>query len=154
MNTVNIKLTGVNSKFNPIVKIDDNVINLKKNSFGSFDATYETDKNEIEITIFRNLELKSRLWWLYALFSFIISIFGIFEPFYDKKNIDVDCKFVVKLKESNEIKINFNTLSNQGKEDGELIYCRPNKLEIQDFNVSILFATTSSTGFMLNVWFI
>lgn len=78
MNTVNIKLTGVNSKFNPIVKIDDNVINLKKNSFGSFDATYETDKNEIEITIFRYLELKSRLWWLYALFSFIISIFGIF----------------------------------------------------------------------------
>ena len=39
-------------------------------------------------------------------------------------------------------------------ENGELIYCRPNKLEIQDFNVSILFATTSSTGFMLNVWFI
>ena len=39
-------------------------------------------------------------------------------------------------------------------ENGDLIFCRPNTLEIQDYFVSILFATTASTGFMLNVWFI
>lgn len=39
-------------------------------------------------------------------------------------------------------------------ENGDLIFCRPNTIEIQDYFVSILFATTASTGFMLNVWFI
>ena len=108
-------MSGLSSKLNPIVKIDDSVIKGKKNEFGSYEASYETEKDEVEISISRNLELNSKLWWLYSLLSFIVSIFGIFEPPYDRKNIVVDCKFVVKLNDINEIKIKFNSMAKQGK---------------------------------------
>ena len=115
MKTINLKMSGLSSKLNPIVKIDDSVIKGKKNEFGSYEASYETEKDEVEISISRNLELNSKLWWLYSLISFIVSIFGIFEPPYDRKNIVVDCKFVVKLNDINEIKIKFNSMAKQGK---------------------------------------
>ena len=115
MKTINLKISGLSSKLNPIVKIDDSVIKGKKNEFGSYEASYETEKDEVEISISRNLELNSKLWWLYSLLSFIVSIFGIFEPPYDRKNIVVDCKFVVKLNDINEIKIKFNSMAKQGK---------------------------------------
>ena len=115
MKTINLKMSGISSKLNPIVKIDDSVIKGKKNEFGSYEASYETKKDEVEISISRNLELNSKLWWLYSLISFIVSIFGIFEPPYDRKNIVVDCKFVVKLNDINEIKIKFNSMAKQGK---------------------------------------
>lgn len=115
MKTINLKISGLSSKLNPIVKIDDSVIKGKKNEFGSYEASYETEKDEVEISISRNLELNSKLWWLYSLISFIVSIFGIFEPPYDRKNIVVDCKFVVKLNDINEIKIKFNSMAKQGK---------------------------------------
>ncbi len=115
MKTINLKMSGLSSKLNPIVKIDDSVIKGKKNEFGSYEASYETEKDEVEISISRNLELNSKLWWLYSLLSFIVSIFGIFEPPYDRKNIVVDCKFVVKLNDINEIKIKFNSMAKQGK---------------------------------------
>lgn len=115
MKTINLKMSGISSKLNPIVKIDDSVIKGKKNEFGSYEASYETEKDEVEISISRNLELNSKLWWLYSLISFIVSIFGIFEPPYDRKNIVVDCKFVVKLNDINEIKIKFNSMAKQGK---------------------------------------
>ena len=115
MKTINLKISGLSSKLNPIVKIDDSVIKGKKNEFGSYEASYETEKDEVEISISRNLELNSKLWWLYSLISFIVSIFGIFEPLYDRKNIVVDCKFVVKLNDINEIKIKFNSMAKQGK---------------------------------------
>ena len=55
------------------------------------------------------------MWWLYVIISFIISIFGLFEPPYDKKCIVIDCKFNVKLNDTNEIKLKFNTMNSQGK---------------------------------------
>ncbi len=65
--------------------------------------------------ISRELELKAKLWWLYALISFFVSLFGIFEPFYDRKCITLDCLYKIKLKDINEIKVKFNTLSSQGR---------------------------------------
>lgn len=115
MKTVNLKLVGLNSKIIPNVTVDGQVVKCKKNEFGSYDASIQTDKEEIEIAFSRQLELQGKLWWLYAMISFIVSIFGIFEPFYDRKCLTMDCLFKVKLDEVNEIKIKLNPLSSNGK---------------------------------------
>ena len=116
MKNVNLKLVGLNQKIVPNIYIDGQYVSCKKNEFGSYETNIQTEKDEIEIALSRELELKSKLWWLYALISFIISIFGLFEPLYDRKCISLDCNFKIKLNdESNEIKVKFNTLSTGGK---------------------------------------
>lgn len=115
MNSVKLKLVGINSKLIPNIFVDGKYIKCKKNEFGSYEANFETEKDEINIAFSRELELKSKLWWLYALISFIVSVFGIFNPPYDRKCISMDCSFNIKLKEANDIKIKFNSLSSSGK---------------------------------------
>lgn len=115
MKSLNLKLVGINSKFKPLVSIDGKLINLKKNKYGSYESNYETEKDAVEISVNRELELKSKLWWLYSLITFIISVFGILEPAYDRKCIMTDCKFNVKLNDTNDVKMRFNPLTSQGK---------------------------------------
>lgn len=115
MNSVKLKLVGVNSKFIPNIFIDDQYVKCKKNEFGSYETDFQTEKDEIKIAFSRELELKSKLWWLYAILSFIVSVFGIFNPPYDRKCISMDCSFIVKLKDVNNINIKFNSLSSSGR---------------------------------------
>mgnify|MGYP005797631985 FL=1 len=115
MNSVKLKLVGINSKLIPNIFIDDQYVKCKKNEFGSYETDFQTEKDEIKIAFSRELELKSKLWWLYALISFIVSVFGIFNPPYDRKCISMDCSFIVKLKDVNNINIKFNSLSSSGR---------------------------------------
>lgn len=115
MNSVKLKLVGINSKLIPNVFIDDQYVKCKKNEFGSYETDFQTEKDEIKIAFSRELELKSKLWWLYAILSFIVSVFGIFNPPYDRKCISMDCSFIVKLKDVNNINIKFNSLSSSGR---------------------------------------
>lgn len=115
MNSVKLKLVGINSKLIPNIYVDGKYIKCKKNEFGSYEANFETEKDEIKIAFSRELELKSKLWWLYAILSFIVSVFGIFNPPYDRKCISMDCSFIVKLKDVNNINIKFNSLSSSGR---------------------------------------
>ncbi len=116
MKSVNFRLVGLDSKIIPNVFVDGQVVNCKKNEFGSYEAVIQTEKDEIEVAISRELELKSKLWWLYALVSFIVSVFGLFNPSYDRKCFSIDCLFKLKLSEENNIlKIKFNNPSSSGK---------------------------------------
>lgn len=115
MRTINLKFVGINSKVIPNVTIDGQIVKFKKNEFGSYEASIQTEKDEIEIAFSRQLELQGKLWWLYAMISFIVSIFGILEPLYDRKCITMDCLFKIKLDEVNDIKVKFNSLSSTGK---------------------------------------
>lgn len=115
MNSVKLKLVGINSKLIPNIFIDDQYVKCKKNEFGSYETDFQTEKDEIKIAFSRELELKSKLWWLYAILSFIVSVFGIFNPPYDRKCISMDCSFIVKLKDVNIINIKFNSLSSSGR---------------------------------------
>ena len=112
MNSVKLKLVGINSKLIPNIFIDDQYVKCKKNEF---ETDFQTEKDEIKIAFSRELELKSKLWWLYAILSFIVSVFGIFNPPYDRKCISMDCSFIVKLKDVNNINIKFNSLSSSGR---------------------------------------
>ena len=116
MKTLNLKLTGLSAKARPIIKVDGEILQAKKNDFGSFEASLQTEKTAVEIEIARENELLAKFWWLYALISFLVSIFGIFEPPYDRKCIVIDYKTVVQLGEGNsELTIKFNNLSSSGR---------------------------------------
>lgn len=115
MKNLNIKITGVSSKFHPYMMIDGQSVKYKKNQFGSYEINYQTEKEVVEMHIYKYLELQSKFWFLYALFTFIISLFGILEPLYDKRCIVVDCKFSLKLKEQNQMKLQFNNMIGDGK---------------------------------------
>ena len=115
MNSVKLKLVGINSKLIPNIFIDDQYVKCKKNEFGTYETEFQTEKDEIKIAFSRELELKSKLWWLYAILSFIVSVFGIFNPPYDRKCISMDCSFIVKLKDVNNINIKFNSLASSGR---------------------------------------
>ena len=112
---INLKLTGVNPKIRPIISVDGKTKRLKKNKFGSYEFKNKVKKDSVVISIHRNLELRSRFWWFYAILSFIISGFGILEPGYDRKCVDVNCKFIVKLKSDATINIKFNSFVSSGK---------------------------------------
>ena len=107
MNNVNLKVTG-GIGLNPNVIIDNNPVKLKKNKYGSLDGNYQTDNSEIELKVCRYLELSGKLWLLMSMVFFIISIFGIFNPPYDRKCIQIDYLCKIKLKETNDIKIKIN----------------------------------------------
>ena len=85
MRNVKLKFVGINSNIRPVIKVDGQIIKAKKNEFGSYEADYNTDNDNVEISIERNLELNAKLWWLYVVISFIINIFGLFERPYDKR---------------------------------------------------------------------
>ena len=108
MNNVNLKVTG-GIGLNPNVIIDNRPVKLKKNKYGSLDGNYQTENSEIELKVCRYLELSGKLWLLMSMVFFIISIFGIFNPPYDRKCIQIDYLCKIKLKETNDIKIKINT---------------------------------------------
>lgn len=115
MKELNLKLTGLNKKFNPRVIVDGEEIKVKRNDFGAYEGSFKTEKEEVSVEVYRVSELSGKLWFLYSMITFIISIFGIFEPLYDRKCIALDCKYRIKLSEQTVFKINFAPLNIQGK---------------------------------------
>ena len=110
MKELNLKLTGSNAVSS--VFIDGKSVRLKRNKFNSLETNYTTDKDCVEVVILRQLELKSRIWFLMAMIFFVISIFGILDPPYDRKFIAINCKFKINLKETNKVVVAFNNSSN------------------------------------------
>lgn len=102
MNNLNVKIVG--SGMNPLCAIDGNQIVLKKNKYGINEGTFQTDKSEVQIAIYRYLELSSKFWWLVSIVFFLISIFGICNPPYDRKCIQIEYVANIKLNENTEYK--------------------------------------------------
>jgi len=72
MKNLKIKITGI-SKQNHLIVIDDKEINVKKNSFGSYEQIVQTEKESVNIKIKTILEIKSNFWFITNLFFFIIA---------------------------------------------------------------------------------
>ena len=66
MNTLHIKIRGVDRKSMPRIAVDGESVKCVKNEFGSYEATVQTARPEAEICVFSLLELRLPLWWLYA----------------------------------------------------------------------------------------
>ena len=111
MNTLNLKLVNT-ANINPTIFVDDKQIKFKKNSFGSIIAQTQTDKNEVELSIYKFLELSSPLWWFWGIIYYIVGILGIFDVFYPKNCFAINCKIKVKLNSTNsKLDISFGSIT-------------------------------------------
>ncbi len=114
MRSVNLNVvapTGID----PVLAIDGQIVKTKKNKYGNSQYNFDTEKDEIEVSVFRYLELGGKLWWLMAILFFVISIFGILNPSYEKKCVQIDYRVKLKLKDNNDITIKLNASGNDGK---------------------------------------
>lgn len=96
MKTLNIKLQG-GMALNPVVKIDGQVVRLKKNSKEVRAGSVQTDKEQVEITVENTLEIMGRGWWFVQMFFFFFSLFGIFNPRMEKLNYSINYKSIIVL---------------------------------------------------------
>ncbi len=113
MNKIRIK-SICNVNLNTIFLIDGNEIKFKKNKYGNNICEYETEKDEVELNIFSIHELNGKFWFLFAFIFYIISFFGLLNPKYDKKCLDLKYKGKIKLRPNNELTVTFKKcLANQ-----------------------------------------
>ena len=96
MKTLNITLKGT-SKLSPNILVDGKFVKLKKNQFGNYVGSIETEKSEVDLTIQKYHELSGKLWFLMSMIFFILSVFGLFDKRYGKNNCVIDSKFHIKL---------------------------------------------------------
>ncbi len=116
MKNIKLKIKGYGA-LKPVVKVDGKVIKFKKNEFGSFESNVQTEKEKVQIEIYRYLEINSRLWWLTQIFFFVISIFGILDPLKEKSCVVIDYKSELDLTtaESASVELAINTAKTDGK---------------------------------------
>lgn len=106
MNNVKINVLGLCHVKNTIIYIDGKKILLKKNNFGNYEINYQTDNDFIDLEIYKQLEINEPLWFILGIFYFLISLFGILSPRYEKC-IVVDCRYKFKVDMETKIKISF-----------------------------------------------
>ena len=114
MNKLNLKLINV-VNLSPTILVDNKKVKPKKNQFGSYAITHETEKDEVEIKIFKYLEINGKLWFLMGMIFFIISIFGILDYRLDRKCIIIDCCLKIKLNENTNAELKFNSFVSSGE---------------------------------------
>lgn len=114
MNKLNMKINGVNTRGLDI-KIDDKKVNLLKNKFGNKTVIYETENPTVNIKIKKYLEINSKLWLLWQMIFFFLSVFGIFDFKLDKKCVIIDCEFEVKLEEITTLNLSMNYMKSLEK---------------------------------------
>lgn len=95
MNTLDLKIAGMRPGV--AVYADGRRVRCKKNSFGSYGACIRTQSDEVRLVLAVRPELSCGLWWLYALFAYFVSVFGIFDPPYGKKDICMECVFRISV---------------------------------------------------------
>lgn len=116
MRELNIKIAG-NKKLNPVVEVDGKSVPLSLNKFGNYEGKIQVEKDQVDIKVYRVLELNSKLWFLKYLFYYIISILGIFDVMREKKCIIIDCHLSLTLKgdEQSSILLTCKHMQNQSK---------------------------------------
>ena len=109
MKKLTLVLAG-NLNFAPYVLIDNKKIKFKKNRMGHRIYEIETDKEEVEIEIFKWFEIESKHWMFFSLFFFMISFFGLFDVNDDKLPYSLKYKGKIKInEEDNYLKIILNS---------------------------------------------
>ena len=99
MKEIRLKITGIPAASRPVLTIDGTPVRLKRKGYGFYDGCFRTEKEVAEIALSARPELSGRLWWLTALITFLLSVFGIFEPPYGKKCFAADLGMLLPLKD-------------------------------------------------------
>lgn len=98
-----------NTSFEPNILIDNKKLKYKKNKMRNRIYQIETDKDEIDIEMYKWFEIESKYWLFTHIFFFIISFFGLFDIKENRKPYSLKYKGKIKLSEGeNELKIILN----------------------------------------------
>lgn len=81
-----------NYLLNPIITLDNKILKFKKGNNFNRICEVEVDKDELEIQICKWHELEGKHWFVFSLFFFFISLFGIFDIKQDKVIYSIKCK--------------------------------------------------------------
>lgn len=115
MKEIRFKITGLPAQSSPALTADGTPVRLKRKGYGLYEGCFLTEKETAEIALSARPELSGRFWWLTALITFLLSVFGLFEPPYGKKCFAADLGMLLPLKENNEIEIALRTPSENEK---------------------------------------
>ena len=118
MRNLELKLKGC-AGIIPVVKIDGKSVKLKNNAFGNKVANFQTDKENVNVKIYRYLELGGKLWLLAEILFFLISLFGVFDAKRDKGSKILDIDLDVSLNEQTSLALSLN--ANKKDEKGALV---------------------------------
>lgn len=116
MRELNIRLKGA-TLINPTIVVDRKRVRVKKNKFGTYEATHNAENSRVEVCVYKYLEINSPLWLIIGIFFYIISIFGILDPIREKKPIVLESKFIVDLgSETNgKLELSINLANKYGR---------------------------------------
>ncbi len=99
-----------NVRLNAIYILDGiQIVPNKKNKYKNYIYEVETEKKELELQIYSIHELSDRFWFLWTIFFFIIGLFGIFNPRYDKRCMDLRYIGKIHIEQDSELTIAFKT---------------------------------------------
>ena len=93
MAVLNLDFVGF-GKNEGFITVDGKFAKLKKTA-GAYTCTYETDKSDCEVVIYKTHHYYGKYWFWRNLIYFIISVFGIFDVKKDKKCLVLDGKYIV-----------------------------------------------------------
>lgn len=106
MNVINLTIKPANFK-NYTVMLDGQVMKLKKNNRGDYCCRYETQNDNVDLTICKVFELHAKLWWLWAILFYIIGFLGIFSAGHDRKCQSVSYRLNTKLNPQSNVMLTF-----------------------------------------------
>ena len=107
MSHVTFTFTPRASNQNLNVLINGELVRLKKDQYGHYLYSVDTEQPEFDIEIFTVHELSGRLWFLLSYFYFLISIFGIFDQRMNKRYQSIKFKAHVSFKQDSNLKVLF-----------------------------------------------
>ena len=100
MRRVTLELAGY--KFEPEIRIDGKLIKAKKNKDKRYVYIIETEKEELDLDIYKWYEEESDYWLVASLIFYVITIFGIFDIKKDKNCRSLKYKGKLLLPEDKE----------------------------------------------------
>lgn len=121
MKQIELKITGVLDKI-PEVTIDDQVMKFKKNGFGNLICIANTENERVCIRVKNYLDVGGVGWFLFQIFLFLISIFGLFDIHKKERCFRISFEANVLLKEENKIALQLTS----PKESGKAIHIQTN----------------------------
>lgn len=116
MRELKLRVKGA-KRINAHVTVDGKSVKLKKNNFGTYEGNYQTEKDKVEVCVYKVSEITGRLWFLMSIFFYILSIFGLLDPLKEKNAIVIQCRLMVDLSgvENGKLELSVNANSKSEK---------------------------------------
>lgn len=102
MAVVEFELIGLNESVESII-VDGKSPKVNGNGKGNKCFSIETNKDCIDLIIYKTHYYVGVFWFLWEMLYFIISIFGIFDMYRDKRCLVIDCRYTIAV--NNDMKV-------------------------------------------------